>query len=207
MTVWLMPGIIIPYRDRLDNLRVSAPILKQFGRVNVVEQMDEKPFNRGKLINCGYLEFNKEFDHFAAHDCDMIPENADYSYCSNPCQIATQVEQFKWSVPYARYMGGVTLLPNDKFELINGFSNEFWSYGAEDDSLRKRFEYKSIPIESRQCRFKSLPHEINIDEMLRLENYRKLKQPIDWNDGLSSCKYEIVNCEDLEHYTLLQVKL
>lgn len=207
MTTELMPGIIIPYRNRLDNLLVSAPILKQFGRLYVIEQMDEKPFNRGKLCNVAFLEFKKEFDHFAAHDVDMIPENADYSYCKNPCQIATQVEQFKWGVPYPRYMGGVTLLPNDKFEVINGFSNLFEGYGGEDDFLRQRFEQKGIIIESRPCRFKSLPHEINIDHDLRMKNFYKLKEPIDWNDGLSNCKYEIVHCDDLEHYTLLQVKL
>lgn len=212
-------GIIIPYRDREENLKRSAPILKQYGALYVIEQMDDKPFNRGKLINCGFIEFKKEFDYFAAHDCDMIPytlfedsgnyyfRNHVYNVCENPCQIATQVEQFKWGVPYPRYMGGVTLLPNDKFEMINGFSNEFYGYGGEDDLLRKRFEQKGIIIESRQCRFKSLPHEINIDHDLRMKNFHKLKEPIDWNDGLSNCNYEIVHCEDLEHYTLLQVKL
>lgn len=200
-------GNIVPYRNREENLKMSAPILKLYGNVYVVEQMDDKPFNRAKLINAGFLEFNKEFDYFAAHDCDMIPEEADYSYSNIPCHIATQVEQFNWTIPYPAYFGGVTLIPNDKFEKINGFSNEYYGFGGEDDSLRKRFIEAGISIMSRQCRFKSLPHEINIDHTLRMKNYERFKAPIDWNDGLSNCKYEIVNCEDLEHYTLLQVKL
>lgn len=200
-------GIIIPFRDRELHLLQSAPILKKIGTVYVVEQMDDKPFNRGKLINIGLIDFKNEFDYFAAHDVDMVPEDADYSYCDNPCHLATMVEQFGYKMPYARYFGGVTLLPNDKFEQVNGFSNEYFGYGGEDDELRRRFEEKNITIESRQCRFKSLPHEINIDHDLRMKNNSRLLAPVDWNDGLSNCKYEIVDCEDLEDYTLLQVRL
>lgn len=200
-------GIIIPFRQRSEHLRQSAPLLKQHGTIYVIEQVDDRPFNRGKLINCGFTEFKNEFDYFAAHDVDMIPEDVDYSYAENPCHLATMVEQFNYKKPYDKYFGGVTLLPNDKFYKVNGFVNEYWGYGAEDDELYRRFEAMAIPIESRQCRFKSLPHLPNIDHTLRMENYRRLLAPIDWDDGLSSCKYEIVDCEDLEYYTLLQVKL
>jgi len=200
-------GIIIPYRNRLENLRVSIPILKQFGQIYLIEQADDKPFNRGKLINCGWLEFNKEFDYFVAHDVDKIPELVDYSYCDNPCHIGTQIEQFGYKMPYEKFFGGITLFPNDKFEQVNGFGNLYFGFGAEDDCIRRRFEEKNIPIESRQCRFKSLPHEINIDYILRMKNYQRFKAPVDWNDGLSNCQYEIVDCEDFDDYTLLKVKL
>lgn len=202
-----MPSIIVPFRNRHENLRVSAPILKQYGTIYVIEQADDKPFNRGKLINIGYKEFHKEFGYFAAHDCDMIPENADYSFCENPCHIATEVEQFGYKMPYPKYFGGVTLLPNEKFEQVNGFNNEYWQYGGEDDELYRRFEAQHIQIESRQCRFRSLPHEINIDHMMRMENVKRLRSPVDWSNGLSNCQYEVVKCEQLEYYTLLQVKL
>lgn len=201
-------GIIIPFRNREDHLRQSTPVLKQFGHIYVIEQLDDKPFNRAKLINCGYLEFKKEFDYFAAHDCDMIPEATGYySYCENPCHLATMASQFDYKMPYPRYFGGVTLLPNDKFEKINGFSNEYWGYGAEDDCLRRKFEAMNITIQSRECRFTSLPHPKNADHDLRMKNFARLKQPIIWGDGLTSCHYEVVHCEDFENYTLLQVKL
>lgn len=201
-------GIIIPFRDREEHLRQSTPILKQFGHVYVIEQMDDRPFNRAKLINCGYLEFKNEFDYFAAHDCDMIPEATGYyAYCENPCHLATMASQFDYKMPYAKYFGGVTLFPNDKFEKVNGFSNLFNGYGGEDDHLRKKFEEMNIEIQSRECRFTSLPHHRYIDNALRRENLERFKAPIKWGDGLTSCKYEVVHCEDFENYTLLQVKL
>lgn len=203
----MRPAFIVPFRDRHEHLKISAPILKKSGQVYVIEQMDDKPFNRAKLINAGYLEFKNEFNYFAAHDVDLVPEDADYSYCENPCHIATMAEQFNYTMPFSRYFGGVTLLPKDKFELVNGFSNEYFHWGGEDCELRRRFLAKNIPIESRQCRFKSLPHESNINHEMRMKNFTRLQAPVDWSDGLSSCEYEIVHCEDFEDYTLLQVKL
>lgn len=201
-------GIIIPFRDRADHLQASSPVLKQFGHLYVVEQMDAKPFNRGKLINIGFLEFKNEFDYFAGHDVDLIPQATGYySYSDIPCHLATEAEQFGYRLPYGSYFGGVTLFPKDVFEKVNGFGNNIWGYGSEDDAIRLRIEALGIPIKSRQCKFSSLPHSRQIDNELRLANAKKLKEPIEWGDGLTSCKYEVIHCEDLENYTLLQVKL
>lgn len=201
-------GIIIPYRDRADNLAGSAPVLKQFGKIYVIEQKDDKPFNRGKLINIGYLKFKTEFDYFAAHDVDMIPQDMGYYHYSEfPCHLATQAQQFNYQMPYENYFGGVTLFTKNVFEQVNGFSNNFFGYGAEDDHLRNKIVSVGIPIKSRQCRFTSLPHSKLIDNALRLQNAKKLKEPIDWEDGLTSCEYETVRLTEHEHYTLLQVTL
>lgn len=201
-------GIIIPFRKREEHLKISAPVLSRIGHVYVVEQMDGKPFNRAKLINAGYNEFKKEFDYFAAHDVDMIPESVNgYAHSDMPCHIATEVDQFGWNMPYPDYFGGVTLFPNNRFEQVNGFSNEYWSWGGEDDELRKRFLELGIPIQRRQCRFTSLLHARDFDKELRMKNVARLRAPIDWEDGLTNCKYEITHCEDFENYTLLQVML
>lgn len=204
----IAPGIIIPYRDRKEHLASSAPILKQFGPVYVIEQIGKHPFNRGKLINVGFLEFRDNFYYFAAHDVDMIPQALGYyEYSSIPCHIATQTEQFGYKMPYERYFGGVTLFPNDKFEQVNGFSNEFWGWGGEDDYLRRKIEAMSIPIKSRQCKFSSLTHSRQIDNTMRLANAKKAAGDIDWEDGLTSCKYEVVNVIEHHDYVLLQVKI
>lgn len=201
-------GIIIPYRDRKDHLQASAPILKQFGQIYVIEQMDKDPFNRGKLINVGFLRFKEGFDYFAIHDVDMIPQAMGYyAYSEIPCHLASQAEQFGYKMPYENYFGGVTLFTNEVFEKINGFSNEFKGWGGEDDMLRRRIEALSIPIKRRECKFSSLPHSREIDTALRYENAKKAAGPIDWEDGLTSCEYEAVDFKELEHYALLQVKL
>jgi len=200
-------GIVIPFRNRKDHLAQSAPILKQFGHVYVVEQMDDKPFNRGKLANVAFNEFKKEFDYFAFHDVDLIPEDANYAYTENPCHLATMVEEYGYKMPYDEYFGGVTLFPNDKFEKVNGFSNLMYGWSAEDDFIRRRFVEMNIPLQSRQCKFTSLHHIRVVDRELRAANVKILRAPIEWGDGLTSCQYEVVHCEDLENYTLLQVRL
>src|SRR5678816_4793642 len=109
-------GIIIPYRDRAEHLKISAPILKKQGHVYVIEQMDDKGFNLGKLINAGFLEFHKEFDYFVIHDVDTIPEQADYSYSIYPTHLGTQIEKFDFKLKYPRFFGCVILMPNGHFE-------------------------------------------------------------------------------------------
>ena len=200
-------GIIIPYRARKNHLEEVAPILSRIGHVYVIEQMDARLFNRGKLINAGFLEFKKEFDYFAAHDVDMIPQANEYAYCKGACHIATEVEQFGYRLPYAEYFGGVTLFANEVFQKINGFYNTMWGWGGEDDMIRKKILSRNLPIESRQCKFRSLAHEQCIDREARMENIKQLRAPIDWANGLSSCEYEVVYCEDKKDHTLLQVKI
>ncbi|CAF1035782.1 unnamed protein product, partial [Brachionus calyciflorus] len=39
---------------------------------------------------------------------------------------------------YELLVGGVLSLRPDKYEKINGFSNEYWNWGAEDDDLAFR---------------------------------------------------------------------
>lgn len=201
-------GIIIPFRDRLDHLMASSPVLKQFGRVYVIEQMDNKPFNRGKLINAGFLTFKTEFDYFAAHDVDMIPQATGYyEYSEVPCHIASQAEQFGYRMPYENYFGGVTLFTKEVFNSVNGFSNEFFGWGGEDDYLRRKIEELGIPTKRRECKFSSLPHSRFIDTAQRYENAKKAAGPLDFGDGLTSCKFETLRLREFDNYTLLQIEL
>lgn len=36
-------------------------------------------------------------------------------------------------LPYNEYFGGVSMFSHDQFLKINGFSNDYWGYGGEDD--------------------------------------------------------------------------
>lgn len=70
-------NIIVPYRQREEQLRVFISYIHQFlqhqeieYRLIVVEQSVEKNFNRGKLFNIGFLESQKRFpsDCYIFHD-------------------------------------------------------------------------------------------------------------------------------------------
>ena len=52
-------GIIVPYRDREQQLKRFLSHMKEYIKdidyeIFIVEQADDKPFNRGKLLNAGY---------------------------------------------------------------------------------------------------------------------------------------------------------
>ena len=79
-------GIVIPYRDRLNNLliflRHMHPFLQkqelEYG-IYLVEPTANLTFNRALLMNIGFLEAlkatNNQYDCFVFHDVDLIPED------------------------------------------------------------------------------------------------------------------------------------
>lgn len=43
-----------------------------------------------------------------------------------------------YSLPYPQYFGGVSALTPDQYMKINGFPNEYWGWGGEDDDIATR---------------------------------------------------------------------
>ena len=102
----------------------------------IIEQSDGKPFNRGKLLNAGYkYAVEKGCDYFVFHDVDMLPEDVDYSYSNKPLHLATHLQEHDYETTFFDYFGGVTMFTKEDFKTINGFSNEYWGWGFEDDDL------------------------------------------------------------------------
>uniref|UniRef100_A0AC35G8S0 Galactosyltransferase C-terminal domain-containing protein n=1 Tax=Panagrolaimus sp. PS1159 TaxID=55785 RepID=A0AC35G8S0_9BILA len=50
------------------------------------------------------------------------------------------MNKFNYSVPYEEYFGGVSAMLRSQFEKLNGFSNEFWGWGGEDDEIFLRIK-------------------------------------------------------------------
>ena len=42
------------------------------------------------------------------------------------------------SLPYPQYFGGVSALTPDQYLKMNGFPNEYWGWGDEDDDIAAR---------------------------------------------------------------------
>lgn len=47
---------------------------------------------------------------------------------------------------YEELFGGIEMFTAKHYQLINGFSNAFWGWGAEDDNLYRRYRYKHYLI-------------------------------------------------------------
>ena len=79
--------IIVPFRDRFEELLEFAPYIKTFlhkqavdHEVWVVNQADKFRFNRAYLINVGFQESSSNCDYIAMHDVDLLPQNPGLLY-------------------------------------------------------------------------------------------------------------------------------
>ena len=144
-------AIIIPYRDRLQHLKVFLnniiPFL-QFQRqaftIFIVEQTEKVLFNRAALFNAAYREIQKldtKYDGFVIHDVDMVPENLCTLYYAgtNPHHYAVYRSKLNYTLNYNGYAGGVLSLDKETVEQIHGMSNLFFGWGTEDDNMYARF--------------------------------------------------------------------
>ena len=149
-------GIIVPYRDRPQQLKRFIKHMAKYlsdvdYKIFIIEQSDDKPFNRGKLLNVGY-EFacDSGCDYFVFHDVDMLAEDVDYSYSDKPLHLATHLQEHDYESTFFDYFGGVTMFNKNDFELINGFSNEYWGWGFEDDDLLIRCLDSNLELDKQQ---------------------------------------------------------
>lgn len=151
-------GVIVPYRDRPKQLRefirdLSGFLMYRNARLDyeviVVNQKDIKKFNRGKLLNIGFIEAEKRgCDYVIFHDVDMIPTEGSYKFRDYPVQLANTFEfreDFKRTIT-KDYFGGVTLFPVKDFRKINGYSNKYRGWGFEDNDLLLRCVEKDLPL-------------------------------------------------------------
>jgi len=147
-------GICIPYRNRKDHLDKLIPHLtnhlnnkKIDHYFYVVHQVDDKLFNRGAMKNIAAQHaFDDGCDYVAWHDVDMLPhEDADYSYpVETPIHIATKLSKYSYKMGYDQYFGGVVLFNKDHVEKTNGYSNDYWDWGQEDDDLFWRCYFEGL---------------------------------------------------------------
>ena len=140
-------GVCVPYRDRELHLNEFVPkvgkYLKDKGidfQMYFCHQTDDKLFNRGATKNIAAKHaFEEGCDYIVWHDIDMIPledGGADYSYPKDhPRHIATNIEQMNWGLKYHEYFGGAVLFTKEQVEATNGYSNDYWDWGMEDDDL------------------------------------------------------------------------
>ncbi|KHN75761.1 Beta-1,4-N-acetylgalactosaminyltransferase bre-4 [Toxocara canis] len=152
-------AILIPYRNREIQLRVLTNYLTQF-LVNyrkyfgifVIEPIGDQIFNRGKLFNAGFAVARSvdSWDCIFFHDVDLLPTNRSLPYkCPGKGTAqhwSSAVDKFNFKLPYEGYVGGVTAMNSDEFIAINGYPNEFWGWGGEDDCFGHRIRNSKIEV-------------------------------------------------------------
>ena len=152
-------AIIVPFRDS----ELNGPRTKQLNRlvdfmasflagedykIFVITQNDDgRKFNRGQLLNIGFKIANDAgYDIFIFHDVDLLPSKELKKYYTTypekqPVHIAAVWDRYG-SNP--NYFGGIVAFNKTMFQKVNGFPNDFWGWGGEDDELLKRFLPENI---------------------------------------------------------------
>jgi hypothetical protein len=139
--------------------RMNAVLEPYKYHIFIIEQsQDGNPFNIGKLKNVGFDIVNDyekkhkgmKFTNFIFTDIDMLPDDELLPYYTNPIDgilslaiRGTRYEQMD-SQTKKVFLGGVLGFDRDSFEEINGYPNNFWGWGGEDDALIYRLVASNV---------------------------------------------------------------
>jgi len=189
-------GIIVPYRERRTHLKEFIRRIKFYlesknfnFQIIVINQDNAKLFNRGMLLNIGFVYAKKlKCDYVVFHDVDMIPEQVDYSYCEHPLHLATgfvenEKNKDKNGELFDEYFGGVTMFTIEDFTKIDGFSNKYWGWGYEDTDLLFRCKKHSINLNKFKIKNKG-KSKLNLS-FNGFNSYVKGKNVINFNEDFT----------------------
>ena len=210
-------AIIIPFREHPDS-SVRFKQLKKFVihlhnffkhknikyTFFVIKQNSYKQrFNRGLLLNIGF-DIAKKYQIIITHDVDMLPDDYLLQYYLHipkyPVHIAYPGSSVKYGYP--TYIGGINIYNRNDFKKINGFPNDFWGWGGEDDAIYDRLAInKILVIRPDKGKIKELSHE-SMKDLKQFTNLKKWENRIDniknWRtNGLKNLKYKITKHKKL----------
>jgi hypothetical protein len=130
-------------------LRYMAEFLNGTGHIEydfiIINQTDRGLFNKGALFNLGANAARaRGCDFVALHDVDHLPTDTrnTYMWPDRPIHLCTNSSDVGWE----RFAGGAVLIQLAHYVLINGFSNSYNGWGAEDSDLYERINRVFGPI-------------------------------------------------------------
>ncbi|CAH0480202.1 unnamed protein product [Peronospora belbahrii] len=232
-------AILVPFRDnhptqqRRAHLDEFVPYMTKFlhrhcaatsasFHMFILEQsLDGRKFNRGKLLNAGFDMARDDYDVYIFHDVDLLPGD-DLSECYTsvphvgPMHIARVWERYSES---SNYFGGIVAFTRQQFVKVNGFPNNFWGWGGEDNELYSRVMRKKLIVQTPTSGTVRDLEEMNLEEKLTVLRNSKWKCTVKhellkehqrtWKkNGLKSLHYEYVHAKAInKHCTKITVKL
>ena len=205
-------AVIFPYRDQVIQNRSQhlKDTINYYTKLNlpnidyyIIEQGNDKKFNRGILINAGHDIIKKSglgYQNEVHHDIDVQADNTLIKYFYSDNVIACK------KAFYDHFFGTMSVMPLNIMDKVNGYSNKFWGWGVEDDNLSRRITSKNIPIYNADpsiTNIKTLPHK-NAWELNIVNKDRHIVDDLDvaegYKSGLSDLKYIITSEEKLSDH-------
>lgn len=207
--------VIIPVRDRevqlKEYLNHMIPIFKDQNidyKIYIVEQSANKDFNKAKINNVGFLESIKDgnnIERYLFNDVDNYPID------KNTIQYKTNLNEIHHFFGNEKWLGGFYTISKTNFKKINGYSNDYWGWGGEDNDILNRSKIFNIKINRNNFTSRldnnfliNDPREEKINKNINknfktLINEKKKSYLINknniYNDGLTNCKYTILKKE------------
>jgi hypothetical protein len=136
-------------RERKLFIEIMNKLLEPYSNfhIYIIEQSnDNNLFNIGKLKNIGFKIASNEYkyDNYIFSDIDTIP-NYDlikYFYIKNKNPIALGIRGTRYEQKNKKinklFLGALISFNSKTFTKINGYPNNFWGWGGEDDALVNR---------------------------------------------------------------------
>ncbi|XP_043936413.1 beta-1,4-galactosyltransferase 3-like [Protopterus annectens] len=210
-------AIIIPFRNREAHLTHFLyhmhPFLQRqqlnYG-IYIIHQAGNFTFNRAKLLNVGFKEaMNEEnWDCLYFHDVDLLPEDDRNTYTceSNPKHASVAMNKFLYRLPYLDYFGGVSALTPEQYMKMNGFPNNYWGWGGEDDDISKRVQYSGMKIHRPPAdigRYTMILHEHDKGNEANEKRFELFENASNtWRtEGMNNLKYHLLSVQYLPLYT------
>lgn len=210
-----MYNFIIPYRNRKEHLN---EFIKRFAVFNIdahfyiIHQIHPGDFNRGALLNIGFLEASKINPDglFIFHDVDTYP-----TYWGS-INYETKKGEIRHPIKTDENLGTICCFWKKEFELINGFPN-YWGWGIEDCTILHRAQKYNIPIDRN--------NSVDLNDKNKIYNpihYRNIKKEtetckkntelhqkeveIGISNGLFSIEYTVLSSFELvPRFTIINV--
>lgn len=143
--------ILIPYRNRVKHLNYfiqnTIPLIEKYmpnTLIVIIEQDEEKLFNRGCILNIGFKEYQDQTKYFITHDVDINPtKDCIIKYYNK--EINNIISGILISPCIT--LGGIIKISSDNIFKINGFPNNIWGWGSEDKALENRRVFFNIERE------------------------------------------------------------
>jgi hypothetical protein len=221
-------SIIIPFRDRHEHLNIFIKntleaFVKYFNQLEIliIEQADNKKFNRGKLLNIGFLE-SSDIDFVITHDVDIIPSEK----LIKEFYTINSYDALRIFTAHEKSLGGICKLSSCSFQEANGFPNNIWGWGIEDRALFYRYTINKNNMSDYLKKttlnmLKNLPHKPNneiysgekkkisdLEDLIFNTENKEIQLSHFKKSGLNNINYEIISSQKLNKHTkLISVKL
>ncbi|XP_065218265.1 xylosylprotein 4-beta-galactosyltransferase-like [Planococcus citri] len=195
--------VLVPFRDVFEELLEFVPHMSTFlhrqsinFHIAVINHVpDGNRFNKGSAYNAGFKIISKEYadcDYIALHDIDLLPLNHDlsYGYPGHDVFHVANPDYHPLGEYYMRdlYIGGIAIISNQQFIRVNGFGNNFWGWGFEDQNFSLRLKKNSIRV--------NRPTDLSTDRNNTFKHIHRTHRKRD----LSGCLNQLISANGVSDY-------